>query len=418
MKRIVVLFIFIINISIIAQPQRGGSERFHSGPKPIYIESHVIPSDSFNNCYISYRVPYSNLVFIKKTNGFEGGITFRIEATNEEGVIARESSNDKIVLVDYDETNRQDKYLEGVLSFKLNSDEATINPLIELDNTDRQVPLRPFNVEANQVEPMVVMLDAECQDSHGYSIINYENSIPFDNRDHQLMIPIFDSDVDKIKVEVSQNGDQIVKKDLTKISTLSIGLSKCKNNIVLINDPQNIAANIFFLDSFSKLLGEGPFNLTIMDEADSVIYDKEMNVSWTDKPLPLMNPKYAYEMLELMESEDKLDEIYDKADGEYQKAIWLFWEKYDPDKNSKFNELMYEFYSRAEKAIKEYSTKGNKFGVLSDRAKVFIKYGKPSEVDRYYSDKDEITEIWKYISPKVEFVFVDATGLGNYKLVN
>jgi GWxTD domain-containing protein len=155
-----------------------------------------------------------------------------------------------------------------------------------------------------------------------------------------------------------------------------------------------------------------------LNEKDSLLYSKEMNVSWVDKPMSLSNPKFAYELLELMESEDYLDKIYNEANGEYEKAIWLFWKKYDPDNSTEYNQLMHEFYSRADNALREYSARGEKFGVLTDRAKIYIKYGEPAEVDRYYSDKDEITEIWKYISPNVEFVFVDATGLGNYKLVN
>lgn len=404
--------------SVNAQPQGG---RSHSGPKPIYIEAHIVPSDSFNTCYISYKVPYSNLVFIKDVNTFGGGLVFRIEATGQEGVLARESTHDELNLLNYDETNNPDKYLEGILSFKLESDEATINPLIELENTDRQVPLRPFKVETDKQEPLVVKANSTCENSLGYAIINFENSIPYDDKNHKLLIPIFDTSINKIKVKITQDENEVLSTELSKTSELSIGLKKCEDNIALVSEPMNTPINIFFLDNFSTLLNEGPVEFSILDEDGDEIYNSELNVIWIDKPTPLMNPKFAYGLLELMESEDKLDEIYDQADGDYQKAISLFWEKYDPDPTTKFNQLMYEFYSRAEKAIREYSAKGerrSRFGILTDRAKVFIKYGKPSEVDRYYSDKDEITEIWKYISPKVEFVFVDSTGLGNYKLVN
>jgi len=420
-KRIVILFIFIIYFSLYAQPEREGNEHFHSGPKPIYVEAHIVPSDTLNTCYISYKVPYSNLIFIKNNDTFDGGLVFSVEATGQKGVLARESTHDEISLSSYDETNSSDKYLEGLLSFKLGSNETTINPIVELENTDRQVPLRPFKVVADQPEPLVIKANSECENSLGYSIINFENSIPFDDINRQILIPIFDTSINTIKVKISQGDKDILTKKLVKTSQLSVGLKKCKNAIYLVSNPMNNPINIFFLSNFSTLLTEGRVDISILEEDNSLIYKTSLNVNWIDKPLPLMKPKFAYSLLELMESEDVLDEIYDEADSDYENAISLFWEKYDPDKSTKFNQLMYEFYSRAEKAMKEYSAKGNRNrfgGVLTDRAKVFIKYGKPSEVDRYYSDKDEITEIWKYISPKIEFVFVDATGLGNYKLVN
>ena len=418
MKRLQFLFIVVVYISITAQPNRDGAERMHSGPKPIYIESHLIPSDSINICYISYKVPYSNLVFIKEGYTFNGGLTFRIEATGKEGVLGRESTHDKVRLANYDDTNRQDKFLEGVLSFPLSKSSATINPIIEIDNTNRQVPLRPFNVEKSDYEFIVVKFESGCTNSHGYSLINFENSIPFDDEDHKLMIPIFNKKVDKIVAKVSQNGKDILKKELIKVSTLSLSLEECRGNISLVNNPGNEAANIFFLHNFATLLNEGPFEVTIMSETDSILFQRELNVSWINKPAPLMNPKFAFGLLELMEDESKLDQIYDEAGGDYLNAINLFWDKYDPDGKTAYNPLMYEFYSRAETALKEYSEKGSRFDALTDRAKIFIKYGEPSEVDRYYSDKDEITEVWKYLSPKTQFVFVDASGLGNYKLVN
>lgn len=418
MRRIFILLVLFFCVSIIAQPRLKRHERQHTGPKPIYIESHIVPSDSSNICYVSYKVPYSNLVFIKNGRTFDSGLIFRIEATGQEGVLARESTHDRVSIDSYEETNRTDKYLEGLISFRLNYSSTTINPIIELENTQRQVPLRPFMVEVDGFEPMVVKEEVSCEDSHGYSIINFENSIPFDDKNHQLLIPIYDTIDNVIKAKITQEGKDVYAIDLKKVSKLSIGLEKCGKNIVIENTPSNKSANIFMLTDFSNQLIEGMFELNVLNEKDSLLYSKEMNVSWVDKPMSLSNPKFAYELLELMESEDYLDKIYNEANGEYEKAIWLFWKKYDPDNSTEYNQLMHEFYSRADNALREYSARGEKFGVLTDRAKIYIKYGEPAEVDRYYSDKDEITEIWKYISPNVEFVFVDATGLGNYKLVN
>ena len=401
-----------------AQPRRGERPLFRSGSKPIYVESHVVPHDSSNICYITYRVPYSNLVFIKDDIVYSAGIVFRVEVTGEAGVLARESTHDKIKVNTYEETKNPNSFLEGILSFEIKNEEATINPLVSLDNTDRQVPLRPFKLLTDDVKPIVAINSSGCSNSIGYKLVNYENDVPFDNNNYVLLIPIYGKKLDKIKVILSQDEKEIISKELDRSLFLQYGFQKCNENIYLTENLSNVTSSLFILDKFSHLLDEGPFEIEVKNSIDSVLYSGEMNSSWVNKPMSLMNPKAAYELLEVMTNEDALDKIYDEADGEYEDAIKLFWKKYDPDKNTKFNQLEYEFYARADKAIREYSATGDRAGKLSDRGKIYVKYGEPAEVERYYSDKNEITEVWKYVSPKTQFVFVDVTGLGKYKLSN
>lgn len=413
-KYIYFVIILLFFSSLYSQPRH---DRIQSGPKPIFVEAHTILNDSLIRYYVSYKVPYSNLIFIRVDNEFISGIIFRVEATTHKGVIARESTHDKVRVSNYDETNYRDKYLEGVVSFDIKNTQATINTLVVLDNTDRQVPLRPFIAEKSTVGPIVVQKKSSCDNSLGYQLVNFENSIPFDKQDYQLLLPILDTSIKKIRVSINQNEDEIVSKDLSSTSVLSIGFDKCENGIFLISDPSNQPASLFILDGFSELLNEGIAEIKISTMRDSLLYTGELNINWVNKPMSLMNHKSAFQLLVLMADDDKLDEIYKKAGNDYQKAIDLFWKEYDPNPNTSYNQLQYEFYSRADKAIKKYGVKGNKSTGLTDRAKIYIKYGEPAEVDRYYSEKNEITEIWKYLSPEVQFVFVDISGLGNYKLV-
>ncbi len=47
---------------------------------------------------------------------------------------------------------------------------------------------------------------------------------------------------------------------------------------------------------------------------------------------------------------------------------------------------------------------------------MYIKYGKPDEIKREYSNSNVVVEIWKYLKLKKEFTFTDRSGLGNYTL--
>lgn len=420
MLRIInLLLISSLLISLFAQPRSRPERKPQIGPKPIYLESHVVPHDSVKLCYISYRVPYSNLVFVRQGNSFTGGITLRVEVTSEEGVETRESSSDNVFVASYEKTIDNKTYLEGILKFELKKSLLTINPLVEIHNTDSHIPLKPFNVNGNTIDYVVAQEKMNCGDEEGFKLVNYENSIPFSDNDYNLLIPIYDADIQQINVEIEQEGNQIISKNLTPSLNFDIDYKKCNDNILLVNKSDGgITANVFKLSAFSYKLAEGTAKLLVEDETGKVLLNKEIEIIWTEKPRSLFRPKYAYELLDIVESEDKLDAIYDEADGEYEVALNLFWDRYDPNKETPYNQLMYEFYSRADEALRKYVSTGDRFGSITDRGKIFIKFGEPGEVNRFYTEKNEIAEIWKYKKPEMEFVFVDASGLGNYKLVN
>lgn len=358
MKKYIYPFVLLLFLSTLySQPRK---EHLQSGPKPIYVEAHTVLNDSLIRYYVTYKVPYSNLVFIKVDNEFISGIIFRVEATTQKGVIARESTHDKVRVNNYEETLNHNRFLEGILSFDIKNTQATINSLIVLDNTSRQIPLRPFVAEKSKIQPIVVQKNSSCNNSIGYSLVNFENSIPFDDRKYQLVLPVFNKEIDEIIASISQNGDNITLKNLSKISNTPIGFDKCEDEIFLINESLNSTASIFVLDEFSSMLNEGIAEIKIHSSKDSLLYEGELLVNWVNKPQSLSNAKTAYQLLDLIAEEDNLDEIYKKAGNDYQQALDMFWYEYDPEPITAFNQLKHEFYSRADKAIRKYGAKGKK----------------------------------------------------------
>jgi hypothetical protein len=60
-------------------------------------------------------------------------------------------------------------------------------------------------------------------------------------------------------------------------------------------------------------------------------------------------------------------------------------------------------------------------GWRSDRGRVYILYAEPDEIERFPSSENaKPYEIWYYhqIEGSVQFIFVDRTGFGNYRLVH
>ncbi|MCX7735373.1 MAG: GWxTD domain-containing protein [Candidatus Kapabacteria bacterium] len=104
-----------------------------------------------------------------------------------------------------------------------------------------------------------------------------------------------------------------------------------------------------------------------------------------------------------------------------QRFLFGFWQRRDPDSTTAFNEGRMEYVNKIETANKNYSYGKSNNGWRTDRGKIFIKYGTPTQIDRKTQDGDNRPhEIWYYdrVLGGVSFVFVDIYGFGNYILVH
>ncbi len=100
--------------------------------------------------------------------------------------------------------------------------------------------------------------------------------------------------------------------------------------------------------------------------------------------------------------------------------LFDFWKKRDSDPNSDMNMTYQEFLNRVAESNRKYGS-SMRVGWKTDRGRVLIMYGEPSEVDRYPNqDNTKPYEIWRYndIEGGVEFIFADLTGFNDYELIS
>jgi GWxTD domain-containing protein len=112
----------------------------------------------------------------------------------------------------------------------------------------------------------------------------------------------------------------------------------------------------------------------------------------------------------------ELDYIREAVTPEEKLIRFLdFWFKHDPDPKTSRNQLMEEYYARVAYADRNF---GNYMeGWKSDRGMVLIKYGPPQNVERHPFDSDSKPyEVWYYYEQNREFIFVDESGFGDYRL--
>lgn len=112
---------------------------------------------------------------------------------------------------------------------------------------------------------------------------------------------------------------------------------------------------------------------------------------------------------------DKINTVEGKRE-----FLYNFWKKRDTDPSTQQNEFYQEYFKRVQEANQKYGSL-NRPGWKTDRGRVLITYGEPSEIDRYPNQIDtKPYEIWQYndIQGGVIFVFADLTGFSDYQLIH
>jgi GWxTD domain-containing protein len=136
-------------------------------------------------------------------------------------------------------------------------------------------------------------------------------------------------------------------------------------------------------------------------------------------------------------SEEELDDLFDKSkyiatateikqysaltnvDGK-RKFINQFWNARDTNPSTPRNEFYIEYLKRIQHCNQTFNALG-KEGWKTDRGRIYLKYGEPSEIERFPNLQDtKPYEIWHYndIQGGVIFVFADLTNYSDYELIN
>jgi len=136
-------------------------------------------------------------------------------------------------------------------------------------------------------------------------------------------------------------------------------------------------------------------------------------------------------------SEEELDDLFSKSEyiasateiDKYEalttveakrEFMYTFWKARDENQSDDKNQYFQDYLSRIAEANAKYSA-AKKDGWKTDRGRVYLIYGPPSEIERYPNQTEtKPYEIWKYesLDGGVIFVFGDITGYNDYQLLH
>jgi GWxTD domain-containing protein len=143
--------------------------------------------------------------------------------------------------------------------------------------------------------------------------------------------------------------------------------------------------------------------------------ERQFHVRIPGIPISIRDLDLAIRQLRYIASGSEYNKLRQATGAEREQLFKDFWKKRDPTKDTEENELMDEYYRRVEYANEKFST--NRAGWESDRGRIYILYGEPTDIERHPFEADSRPyEVWYYSSIARRFVFVDYTGFGDYSL--
>ena len=145
--------------------------------------------------------------------------------------------------------------------------------------------------------------------------------------------------------------------------------------------------------------------------------NRDITIRWMGMPAFATDLDKAIEQLSYIAKGKDIETMKKARDAEKSALFQEFWKNLDPTPGTEINEIMEEYYKRIEYANATFTTFID--GWKSDRGMVYILLGAPNDVERHPFEADSKPyEIWSYHRYNRNFVFVDQTGFGEYRLTS
>ncbi len=386
----------------------------------------VTSSDSTNNVFYTYKIPLSRLVFEKGADLFIAQYRLSVEVfnTGNDKFITRTIKEKNIQVPDYSQTVSSDVYSEGVLGLNLKPGDYSVVAILYDYKSGKEHKFPSIILHIDSIKkfynPLIISKELiPCNEKQSPVLANYSGNLPFDENEYSFIFAVKNNRMDSLFIKVIQDEDTVYRGVMNELLKGTLLPVECGGKILIEFNQDLKEFSIFRIDRISNRIKEGPFLIRISDKPDfSESNDFKLNCKWINKPRSLRDPEIAIKALKFIEKDSVINSLLDANKEEYQKELELYWKKIDPTPLTEFNPLMQEYYLRIDYASKNFTTIEGTNGADTDRGKIYIKFGKPSEIDRSSDDHGYVVETWTYNNTQRKFVFIDKKGTGEFSLIN
>lgn len=407
--QIVVLF----TTTLFAQPDFFGNIDNHNVQNKLFFDVINYKSETTEKTLSRFfvEVPYQSLSFIKKGSIYESvyNVDVTILENETENVVAEKIWSKKIVVENYEITSSTKAIDISFKDFELAPNEYKMKVMLEDTYSLNRIQFSA-NLTIREIKTEVAISDIlllneikKTADGKESLVPNIKNKI--DSGIDSLLFYYEIYSTSQIDILVNY---QIYGKtdDESFLLTDLISLKQGKNSIIKAFN------NVDFM------LGKYTLTIKIANETKTTLAEikKEFSSHLQYFPSSIVDLNLSVEEMIYIAPQEIIDDI--QKTKEFAKKLdkfKKFWESKDPTPGSLHNEVLIEYFRRV-----EYSNKNFKHyfpGWKTDMGKVYISLGQPNQVDKHPLELNRKPyEVWNYYAMNLQFVFIDETGFGDFRL--
>ncbi len=379
------------------------------------------------------RIPHTQLTFISTPNGFTARYEVSVDVVelDEQGlrknIVLTRLWDGKVVVPTYSETQE-----EGPSAFTMQT--LSLLPghyLFEMQVEDKEAShlfVREVPVEVRDLNKPVALSDLsllDAFDEKSYAMVpRVSNRIGTNEMALKLFYEVYteqnqpvlishevirtekDGGLPLFSALLNQDAGELEGGEMLYEKTKPTAL-KGRTNQYIVDIPID-----------QQKVGVYVVRVRVEDEEGHLLdmAQKSFMAHWTGLHEHIRDVDEAIAQLEYVAKKKDLKYIREAKDpAERYRRFLAFWEKRDPTPGTKRNERMEEYYYRVAYANDRYGHAME--GWKTDRGYVMVRFGEPDYVERHpFSFNAKPYEIWTYYSIGRRFVFIDETGLGDYRL--
>ena len=356
------------------------------------------------------EVPFKNLQFKKNASGlYEADFSYNVSVMNDLGqTVINEPYTESVIF-----TNKERK--ENKLNSKFIIEEYLLNP----GKYNVRVSMTDNNTNQQKSKERSVYVKDFRNEDVAFSDVMIASRFS-QNNNKKVLTPLVNNNVGELKkfylfFEVYNNNPAVVSNSYTYSIKSNDDKELQRGNLTFTLGP---GVNKVIEDIKTDNLLVGDYRLIINNNTGKTVATKDFIYKWTDMPVNINNLDLAIRQTVYIATGNEFNQMKNaKSKQDKEKRFMQFWQTKDPNPNTVKNELMLEYYGRIAIANKRYSHYVD--GWKTDMGMVYIIYGEPNNIDRHpFNEGTKPYEVWEYYDMNKQFIFVDNTGFGDYRLTN
>lgn len=364
------------------------------------------------------QVPYENLSFVKQTDRYYASYELTLDVLDSAGSLVSEKVwTEEIQAASFDESVSSQAFSITQRVFELDPGRYRIavtmrdNETKTVKNVAKQLLVSDYNAQPFTLSDVMLVSKLSVSGERKVIVPNISSNVDSAPGSFHVFFEAYggqkNDTVRFVATVFNEKNEEQLEVDTTQV------MQSARTQVFMRIENDKLS-----LGDYRLLVRAFPARLTPGQEQKSLASTNRLfSVRWRGMPKGLKDLDIAIEQLQYVARDNEVSYIQEaKTAEEKQKRFLEFWKKRDPNPNTPRNEKMEQYYVKVEYANKHF--KHYIDGWRTDMGMVYIIFGAPNNVDRHPFDNDaKPYEVWAYYELNHQFVFVDQTGFGDYRLI-